>query len=89
MTEASRGVLDTSVPIDHGLIAAEQLPDESAITAVTLAELAAGGGLARCHLDFPKAGALNVCTPDAHPRAPLRARPSAVATGALQQDQMG
>jgi predicted nucleic acid-binding protein len=42
MTEASRGVLDTSVLIDHDLIAAEQLPDESAIAAVTLAELAAG-----------------------------------------------
>jgi predicted nucleic acid-binding protein len=42
MTEASRGVLDTSVLIDHDLIAAERLPDESAITAVTLAELAAG-----------------------------------------------
>lgn len=42
MTEPSRGVLDTSVLIDHDLIAAEQFPDESAITAVTLAELAAG-----------------------------------------------
>jgi len=42
MTEASRGVLDTSVLIDHDLIATEQLPDESAITSVTLAELAAG-----------------------------------------------
>ena len=42
MTEASRGVLDTSVLIDHDQITAEQLPDESAITAVTLAELAAG-----------------------------------------------
>jgi hypothetical protein len=42
MTEATRGVLDTSVLIDHDLIAAERLPDESAITAVTLAELAAG-----------------------------------------------
>jgi predicted nucleic acid-binding protein len=42
MTETSRGVLDTSVVIDHDLIAAEQLPDESAITSVTLAELAAG-----------------------------------------------
>ena len=42
MTEASRGVLDTSVLIDHDQIAADQLPDESAITAVTLAELAAG-----------------------------------------------
>lgn len=42
MNEGSPGVLDTSVLIDHGLIAAERLPDESAITAVTLAELAAG-----------------------------------------------
>lgn len=42
MTDPSRGVLDTSVLIDHDIIAAKQLPDESAITAVTLAELAAG-----------------------------------------------
>ena len=42
MTEASRGVLDTSVLIDHDQIDADQLPEESAITAVTLAELAAG-----------------------------------------------
>ena len=42
MTEATRGVLDTSVVIDHDQIDAGQLPDESAITAVTLAELAAG-----------------------------------------------
>jgi predicted nucleic acid-binding protein len=42
MTEATRGVLDTSVVIDHDQINAERLPDESAITAVTLAELAAG-----------------------------------------------
>jgi predicted nucleic acid-binding protein len=42
MNEPSRGVLDTSVLIDHDIIAAERLPDESAITAVTLAELAAG-----------------------------------------------
>jgi len=42
MTEASRGVLDTSVLIDHDRIISDQLPDESAITAVTLAELAAG-----------------------------------------------
>jgi predicted nucleic acid-binding protein len=42
MTEVSRGVLDTSVLIDHDQIIADQLPDESAITAVTLAELAAG-----------------------------------------------
>jgi len=42
MTEATRGVLDTSVLIDHDRIDADQLPDESAITAITLAELAAG-----------------------------------------------
>lgn len=42
MTEGTRGVLDTSVVIDHDLLDADQLPDESAITAVTLAELAAG-----------------------------------------------
>jgi predicted nucleic acid-binding protein len=42
MAEATRGVLDTSVVIDHDLIDADLLPDESAITAVTLAELAAG-----------------------------------------------
>jgi predicted nucleic acid-binding protein len=42
MAEASRGVLDTSVLIDHDQVDADQLPDESAITAVTLAELAAG-----------------------------------------------
>lgn len=42
MAEATQGVLDTSVVIDHDLIDASLLPDESAITAVTLAELAAG-----------------------------------------------
>ena len=42
MAEATQGVLDTSVVIDHDLIDADLLPDESAITAVTLAELAAG-----------------------------------------------
>ena len=42
MPETTRGVLDTSVVIDHDLIDANRLPDESAITAVTLAELAAG-----------------------------------------------
>ena len=42
MTEATRGVLDTSVVIDHDQIDVDHLPDESAITAVTLAELAAG-----------------------------------------------
>jgi len=42
MTEPTRGVLDTSVVIDHDLIDAARLPDESAISAITLAELAAG-----------------------------------------------
>jgi hypothetical protein len=38
----SRGLLDTSVLIDHGVIDADRLPDESAIAAISLAELAAG-----------------------------------------------
>lgn len=42
MTELTRGLLDTSVVIDHDLIDSALLPDESAIAAVTLAELAAG-----------------------------------------------
>lgn len=42
MTEPSRGLLDTSVVIDHDVIDPTLLPDESAISAVTLAELAAG-----------------------------------------------
>ena len=42
MAEPSRGLLDTSVVIDHDLIEPNLLPDESAISAVTLAELAAG-----------------------------------------------
>ena len=42
MTEPSRGLLDTSVVIDLDVVDPELLPDESAIAAVTLAELAAG-----------------------------------------------
>lgn len=42
MTEARRGLLDTSVVIDHDVVDPGSLPDESAIAAVTLAELAAG-----------------------------------------------
>lgn len=42
MPEPSRGVLDTSVVIDHDLVDIALLPDESAITAISLAELAAG-----------------------------------------------
>jgi predicted nucleic acid-binding protein len=42
MTDPTRGLLDTSVIIDHDVIDPKLLPDESAISAVTLAELAAG-----------------------------------------------
>ncbi len=42
MTEPTRGLLDTSVVIDHDVIDPMSLPDESAIAAITLAELAAG-----------------------------------------------
>ena len=35
-------MLDTSVVVDHDLIDPDSLPDESAIAAITLAELAAG-----------------------------------------------
>jgi predicted nucleic acid-binding protein len=42
MAEPTRGLLDTAVVVDHDLIDPALLPDESAIAAVTLAELAAG-----------------------------------------------
>lgn len=42
MAEPTRGLLDTSVVVDHDLVDPAQLPDESAIAAITLAELAAG-----------------------------------------------
>jgi predicted nucleic acid-binding protein len=42
MPVPSRGLLDTSVVIDHDVIDPALLPDESAIAAITLAELAAG-----------------------------------------------
>jgi predicted nucleic acid-binding protein len=38
----ARGLLDTSVVVDHDLVDPARLPEESAIAAVTLAELAAG-----------------------------------------------
>jgi predicted nucleic acid-binding protein len=41
-TRITRGLLDTSVVVDHDLVDAALLPDESAISAITLAELAAG-----------------------------------------------
>src|SRR5918998_1791868 len=42
MSEPTRGLLDTSVVIDHDVIDVGLLPDESAIAAISLAELAAG-----------------------------------------------
>lgn len=42
MAEPTRGLLDTSVVLDHDLVDPALLPDESAIAAVSLAELAAG-----------------------------------------------
>lgn len=47
MSEPNRGLLDTSVVIDLDHIDPERLPEESAIAAVTLAELAAGPHAAR------------------------------------------
>ena len=47
MPEPVRGLLDTSVLIDHDVVDSALLPDESAISAVTLAELAAGPHAAR------------------------------------------
>lgn len=41
MAEPTRGLLDTSVVVDHDVIDPALLPDASAIAAVTLAELAA------------------------------------------------
>ncbi len=42
MAEPTKGLLDTSVVIDHDLVEPGLFPDESTIAAVTLAELAAG-----------------------------------------------
>jgi predicted nucleic acid-binding protein len=42
MAEPTRGLLDTSVLVDHDVVDPALLPDESAISAITLAELAAG-----------------------------------------------
>ena len=42
MAEPTRGLLDTSVVIDHDIVDPASLPDESTIAAVTLAELSAG-----------------------------------------------
>lgn len=47
MAEPTRGLLDTSVLIDHDIIDPALLPDESAISSITLAELAAGPHAAR------------------------------------------
>ncbi len=40
--ERTHGLVDTSVVVDHDIIDPALLPDQSAIAAVTLAELAAG-----------------------------------------------
>ena len=45
----ARGLLDTSVVIDLEQISVHQLPDEMAISAITLAELAAGPHAAADH----------------------------------------
>ncbi len=42
MAESTRGLLDTSVLVDYDQVDSARLPDESAIAAVSLAELAAG-----------------------------------------------
>ena len=42
MAQPGRGLLDTSVLIDHDILDPALLPEESAISAITLAELAAG-----------------------------------------------
>ena len=42
MAEPTRGLPDTPVVIDHDIVDPASLPDESAVAAVTLAELAAG-----------------------------------------------
>lgn len=42
MTEPARGLLDTSVVIDLASVDPSWLPDEAAVAAITLAELAAG-----------------------------------------------
>lgn len=47
MAEKTRSLLDASVVIDHDILDAALLPDESAISAVTLAELAAGSHATR------------------------------------------
>lgn len=41
-TPRTRGLLDTSVVIDLGLLSSADLPDEVAVSAITMAELAAG-----------------------------------------------
>jgi hypothetical protein len=42
MAETTTGLLDTSVVIDLGIIAPADLPEESSVSAVTMAELSAG-----------------------------------------------
>ncbi len=42
MAEPTRGLLDTSVVVEHDVVDPDLLPDESAIAAVTHTEQAAG-----------------------------------------------
>lgn len=42
MTDSANGLLDTSVVVDHDVIDPQRLPESTAISAITLAELAAG-----------------------------------------------
>lgn len=42
MADPTKGLLDTSVVVDYDVVDPTLLPDESAVAAVTLAELAAG-----------------------------------------------
>ena len=42
MADVTQGLLDTSVVIDHDIVDPDRLPAEAGISAVTLAELAAG-----------------------------------------------
>ena len=51
MADPTRGVLDTSVVVDLGEFDPALLPDESAIAAITLAELAAGPLAAKDELE--------------------------------------
>ena len=54
MAETSHGLLDTSVVVDHDLIDSAELPELSAVSAITMAELTVGP-LAAGHDDEERA----------------------------------